>query len=95
MRKGRYYIGPVELKESREGVIIEPDQLAELVEWAGEVKQKAEAQLREAKAQLQEVKTLERDRIDAFYFSRLNAAQSQDGNIIDIREHIKKRYESD
>ncbi len=67
------------------GIYLSADKVAALLEWAANSRREAEAQLAEVRAKRWGI-------IDANYLRRAGREPVQPGAVIDIREHIKKRY---
>jgi len=70
---------------SMEGIYISAERLQALTEWAERARMEAEARLAEVRAE-------RRGEIDADYLRRAGREPVQPGAVIDIREHLKKRY---
>lgn len=70
---------------SLKGIYISREQLQALAEWAERARVEAAAQLAQARAQA-------RNGLDAYYIHQAGREPVQPGAVVDIREHIKKRY---
>jgi len=66
---------------SLKGIYISREQLQALAEWAERARVEAAAQLAQA-----------RNGLDAYYIHQAGREPVQPGAVVDIREHIKKRY---
>ena len=66
---------------SLKGIYISREQLQALAEWAERARVEAAAQLAQA-----------RNGLDAYYIHQAGRESVQPGAVVDIREHIKKRY---
>lgn len=66
---------------SLKGIYISREQLQALAEWAERARVEAAAQLAQA-----------RNGLDAYYIHQAGRKPVQPGAVVDIREHIKKRY---
>lgn len=66
---------------SLKGIYISREQLQALAEWAERARVEAAAQLAQA-----------RNELDAYYIHQAGREPVQPGAVVDIREHIKKRY---
>lgn len=67
------------------GIYIDAGQLAQLAAEAERMRQAAEAQLAEIRAE-------DRARIDAQYLASVGASTAGRVKILDIREHLQNRY---
>ncbi len=67
------------------GIYMDAGQLAQLAAEAERMRQAAEAQLAEIRAE-------ERARIDAEHLARVGSSTTGPVKILDIREHLQKRY---
>lgn len=70
------------------GIYIDAGQLAQLAAEAERMRQAAEAQLAEIRAE-------DRARIDAQYLASVGASTTSPVKILDIREHLQKRYKDE
>lgn len=66
---------------SLKGIYISREQLQAIAEWAERARVEAAAQLAQA-----------RKGLDAYYIHQAGREPVQPGAVVDIREHIKKRY---
>lgn len=66
---------------SLKGIYISREQLQALAEWAERARVEAAAQLAQARSGL-----------DAYYIHQAGREPVHPGAVVDIREHIKKRY---
>lgn len=66
---------------SLKGIYISREQLQALAEWAERARVEAAAQLAQA-----------RNGLDAYYIHQAGREPVQPGAVVDIREHLKKRY---
>ena len=69
------------------GIYIDAGQLAQLAAEAERMRRAAEAQLAEIRAE-------DRARIDAYFLDRVEASTPGRVKILDIREHLQKRYKN-
>lgn len=66
---------------SIEGIYISADQAQALADWAAQARAEATAQLARVRAEM-----------GVYHIHEASREHTQPGKVVDIREHIKKRY---
>ena len=88
----RTIINPYDTFNSLCDKVISHNGYATKDEWALLV-QSAHEMAIQAKEQAEVVRAYDRQRLDAYYIQR-SVQAPRDGNVIDMREHLRKRHES-